>query len=333
VDVDVRELASLKMPDFSYPYDVRNVPPAPPIRLRPVVESAPSPLWGWLAAIAAGFMALNFLLMPMLFMAPPGRNEIGACLACLSVGMIGAEPGLLAIAAVFAPGAAWRRHLIVGLLALAFALSGFGSFVATKLVYSHRTYFPEVLEVLPFFLLVPILFLVCQMPLWFFRSFLCWRIASREKAAADRAPQLSIAGILLATAVVAMGLSFVRLGNYLISHVDPQVESQYWWLGTGISAAFMAAFSIAVLPPFTGAVFRAKSPLLGLLGATVWMILLFGFVTVIIRWINGGWPVPVPFYPFAAIAAGFAGGLLGPLVVVRLFGYRLLWGKKAQESA
>lgn len=316
------------MPDFSYPYDVRNLPPAPPIRLRPVVESASSPVLGWLAVIAAGFIALNFLLMPTLFMINPGRNEIGAFLACLSLGVIGAEPGLLAIAAVFGPGATWRRQLVVAVLALVLALSGFGSFVATKLVYSHRNYFPDVLEVLPFFLLVPILFLACQIPLWFFRSFLCWRIVGREQAAAGRAPQLSIAGILLATAVVALGLSCGRLGHYLISQ-DLQTENDDWWLGTGISATFVAAFSIAFLPPFTGAVFRAKSPLLGLLGAAAWMILLFGSAIATIRWVNGGWPVPVPWYPFAAIAAGFASGLLGPLLVARLFGYRLLWGTKA----
>jgi hypothetical protein len=128
-------------------------------------------------------------------------------------------------------------------------------------------------------------------------------------------------------------LSCVRLGHYLISHVDPQSESQEWWLGTGISAAFVAAFSIALLPPFTGAVFRAKSPLLGLLGATIWTILLFGSAIATVRWVNGGWPVPIPWYPFAAVAAGFASGLLGPLLVVRLFGYRLLWGAKSQESA
>jgi hypothetical protein len=318
------------MPDFIYPYDVKNLPPARPIQLRPIVESPPSPLWGWFAAIAAGFMALNFLLMPILFMINPGRSDIGACLACLSVGVIGAEPGLLAIAAVFGSGAAWRRQLVVGLMVIALALSGFASFVATKQVYSHRNYFPGLLLVLPFFLLLPVLFLACQMPLWIFRTLLCWRIGSQKQADADRAPQLSIAGILAATAVVALGLSCVRLGHYLISLADSQVESQSWWLGTGISAAFVVAISLASLPPFTGAIFRAKSPLIGLLGATAWALFVFASAIAMIRWVNGGWPIPIPWYPFAAIVAGFTIGLVGPLMVVRVFGYRLLWGRKNQ---
>lgn len=320
------------MPDFIYPYDVKNLPPARPIRLRPVVESAPSPLWGWLAGIAAGLITLNFLLMPILFVINSGRSKIGALLVCLSIGVIGAEPGLLAIAAVFGPGTAWRRQLVVGLMVIALALSGFGSFVVTKLVYSHRNYFPDVLEVLPFFFLLPVLFLACQLPLWIFRTLLCWRIASQKQADADLAPQLSIAGILAATAVVALGLSCVRLGHYLISQVDPQVQSQGWWLGTGISAALAAAISMASLLPFTAAIFRAKSASLGLTSAVAWTLFVFGSAIAMIRWVNGGWPMPVPWYPFAAIVAGFVFGLLGPLMVVRMFDYRLLWGRSKRIS-
>lgn len=320
----------MKMPDFIYPYDVRNLPPAPPIRLRPVVQSAPSHLWAWLAVIAAGFMALNFLLMPTLYMAPSGRNEIGALLVCLSTGAIGAEPGLLAIAAVFGLGTAWLRQFFAALLALALALSGFASFVATKLVYSHLFYFPDVMEVLPFFLLLPVLCLACQMPLWFFRSLLCWRVADQNQATMEKSPRLSIAGILGATAMVALGLGSVRLGHYLILQVHSQVESEQWWFGTGISIAFAAAVSVAALPPFTGAIFRAKSLFLGVLGAAAWTLLLFGSAITIIRWVNGGWPIPIPWWAFAAVVAGFTISLLGPLVVVRLFGYRLLWGRRHQ---
>lgn len=320
------------MPDFIYPYDVNNLPPAPPIRLPSDVKRNPSPLWRWLAVITVGFIALNFLLLPIAFMVPSTPpSVIGSIVACLSIGAIGAEPGLLAIAAVFGPGSTWRRQCVVALLVLVLALSGFASFVATKVVYSHRAYFLDISEVLPFTLLLPILFLACQMPLWFFRSLLSWRIANQEQAATEMPPRPSIAGILAATAVVALGLGSVRLGHYLMSQMG-QVESQQWWLITGISAAFAAAISMVALPPFTGAIFRTKSPLLGVMGAVAWTLFLFGSAIAIIRWANGGWPVPIPWYPFAANVAGFTMGLLGPLVVVRLFGYRLLWGRKQKIS-
>ena len=317
------------MPDFIYPYDVRNLPPAPPIRLPSDVKKNGSPLWLWLAAITVGFISLNFLLLPIAFMVPSSPpSVIGSCVACLSLGAIGAEPGLLAIAAVFGPGATWRRQLVVALLVLALALSYLSSFVLTKVVYSSVANSLEIHLVFSFAMLLPILFLACQMPLWFFRGLLSWRIVNQEQAAAEKPPQLSIAGILAATAVVALGLSSARLGHYLILQVDPQVESQGWWLGTGISAACVAAISMASLPPFTGAIFRAKSPLLGLLGATAWTLFVFASAIAMIRWVNGGWPIPIPWYPFAAIVAGFTVSLLGPLVVVRLFGYRLFWGRK-----
>src|SRR5204863_2215128 len=72
------------------------------------VEGAPrSRLWGRLVVITIGFASLNLLFLPFTAATIAGLpNPIGSYLICFILGAIGAEPGLLAIAAVFGPGIA-----------------------------------------------------------------------------------------------------------------------------------------------------------------------------------------------------------------------------------
>lgn len=310
-------MLSSQMSDFDYPYDVKNLPPAPPIRLRPVVDAPPSSLGWWLASFAIGFVALDFLFLPVIFWVgnsvgsvPTLPTKIAVYLVAFSLGGIGAAPGLLAIAAVFGPGTAWHRHLLAVSVVLLLALPG-----AVSIIW-------------PCILLVPILFCACQLPLWPLRSFFCWRIAKGHQGATEEVPRLSIAGILAATAVIAISLGAVRLGGYFLSFlVGAQADSRMWWLLTSISAAVITTISVAVLPIVTVAIFRTKSLLLGVLGAAAWSALLFVTAITITRLVNGGWPFPVPWHWPAAIVAGFTVSLVAPLWIVRLYGYRLLWGR------
>jgi hypothetical protein len=322
------------MPDSNYTSDVRSLTPTSPIRLLPVVDAPRPPLWVWLAIFAIGFTLLNLLFLPVLMAAVPPRgpgrvmpSPIVIYLTYFSLGAIGAELGLLAIAAVLGPGTAWRRHLVVALLLLVLVLSGVAGILLTERIHSIGFFGAQMNW--PFTLLVPILFYVCQLPLWFFRSLFCWRIARVQQGITEKAPRLSIAGILSATAVIALALGAVRLGPSLFQQIQPLaiIETHQWWLLTGGWAAAVFAISLAVLPLFTVALFRMKSPLLGMAGAAAWSALLFEAAITIYRQVIGGWPFPFSWHLLAALVAGFTVSLVAPLLIVRLYGYRLLWGK------
>ncbi len=318
------------MSDFDYPYDVKNLPPAPPIRLRPVVDAPPSSLGWWLAGFAIGFALLDLLFIQIIMAVnsvgplPALPTQIAVYLVAFFLGAIGAEPGRLAIAAVFGTGAAWHRHLVVHAVVLLLAVTGATSIFMSQAPRGNMSLGGHIG---PYILLVPILFCACQLPLWPLRSFFCWRIA-KEQPVLETVPRLSIAGILVATAVIALSLGAVRLGRDSQSFLlGAQADSRMWWLLTGISAAVITTISFAVLPLITVAVFRTKSLLLGVFGAGAWSALLFVAAITITRLINGGWPFPIPWHWPAAIVAGFTVGIVVPLIVVRLYGYRLHWGR------
>lgn len=316
-----------------YPYDVNNLPPAPPIQLQPAVKASFSSLGWWLSTIAIGCTILNLSFIPVLVASfPPGKaptlppqvvmSMIGFCL-----GTIGAEPGLLAIFAVFGPAPAWRRQIVAVFLTLLLAIVGAVGIFVTEKVHSIFLFFGPTNWV--FILLVPILFCACQSPLWVFRSLFCWRIAKVHQGTSDKAPRLSIAGILAATSVIALALGAVRLGPLLFPYLQPGaiVDVHVWWLLTGIWAAAVSTISLTVLPLFTAAILRTKRPLLGVAGAAIWSALLFEAAISIAKLVNGGgWPFPFSWHAPAALVAGFAVSLFVPLFIVRLYGYRLLWG-------
>lgn len=321
------------MPDFNYLPDVTNLSPAPPIQLRPGVAASQSRLWIWLTILAIGFTLLNLLFVPIIAAAAPApgpftSSPIFFYLIFFSMGAIGAEPGLLAIAAVFGPGIAWHRHLAAVFLLLVLALSGVASILWAERIVSAGLFFGVRMN-WPFTLFVPILFYACQLPLWLFRSLFRWRIAKVQQGITERAPQLSIAGILSATAVIGLALGTVRLGPYLFQQINPlaRVEMHMWWFLIGIWAAAVFSISLAVLPLFTVAIFRTRSLLLGVAVAAAWTALLFEVAITIFRRVNGGWPFMFSWHLVAALVVGFTVSLVAPLLIVRLHGFRLLWGK------
>jgi hypothetical protein len=327
------------MPDIDYPYDASNLPPAPPIKWRPINdcrlpnEAESSIPWGWLAGLAIGFALLNFLFMPVVMAlargkGPVGPNDIRVYLVAFGLGVMGAEPGLLAIAAVFGPGTAWRRHLLAISLVVVLTYFAFAGNSLAESIFSMTTFYGA--QNGPFALLVPILFYSCQLPLWPLRSFFCWRIAEHGKA--KNAPRLSIAAILSATGAIALALGAVRLGHNLMPLVLPagaNIDAPLWWLVVGLWAAPIAVISLVVLPVFSVAIFRTKSPLWGVLGAVSWSALLFETAITIVKLASGGWPTAIPWHVLATIVAGFTVGLILPLLILRLCGYRLFWGRSS----
>ena len=291
--------------------------PSPPL-------TRPSPngeLAGWLLVISVCLALMNIALNPIL----EGTNhpaDIGAWWGTFCIGSLGGQAGILAIAAVLGPSFGLRRHLIVVPLFAILAGSWLLGFVISHEMHGYT--FPPFKDVVAVLLVLPLMFCVCELPLWIFRTFLRWRIESptRERV---RPPQLTIAGILGATAAVALSLGAIRLGNKLTGGMN---EAD-WWIGVAAAAAWCGGASLLVLPMVTALVFRPQSLAIGLLASAAWIaLLIIAFVMVTCSLVGS-----VPWrelHLFLFIAAGFMAALLGPLALCRLYGYRLLWGRETR---
>lgn len=296
-------------PNMSGPFkEFDSRPPFPQAR-SPVKE-----LFGWLLAISACLALMNVSIFPAI--ERTGPDDVGACWGTFCMGSIGGQAGILAIGAVLGPASTLRRHLFVLLMSLGFALAWFAGFLISQFMYG--SHFREVKNVAGVLLVVPLLFCVCELPLWFFRTFLQWR-TELSTDHRDRPPQLTIAGILMATAAVAISLGAVRLGLKL----SGEGNEADWWMGVGFAAAWCVGISLVVLPVVTALVFRTQSLVMGLLVSSAWIGLLFVGSLLVLGALFGSFPAR-ELHLFCFIVAGFTGTLLGPLALCRLYGYRLM---------
>lgn len=318
------------MSEFPYPYDAKTsvgklLPPT--FQLSPQLRT-PAIL---LAILVAGICVFNATVIPNLI-ALNSNSTIESAYTGIIAGIIGAEAGLLVIAAVLGPSRGLLRHLAVVPVALSFILAwlvGYG--VAKWLEENDFTYsaFLDWDEVLAAILVMPLLTCASELPLWFFRSFLRWRIelVSRERIRCET-PHLSIAGILIATTAVAIALTSARLGHASLRNGPSEAD---WWFACGIAVAFAGGISLFTLPVCTWAALRCPSWWRGLLVAVVWLTIV-GFMLIGINIIlDGHWPPwRLEFWlGFCGISGSFALGLMGTLGLARMLGYRLLWGRES----
>ena len=285
--------------------------PPPPFSRPP---SRDKELFGWLLAIAAVLAVMNVSIFPAIERSGP--DDWQACWATFCAGSIGGQAGILAIGAVLGPASTLRRHFFVVTLSLGFVFAWFAGILISNAMYGRH--YPEVKSVGGVLLVAPLLFCVCELPLWFFRTFLRWRIELPAEVR-TRPPQLTIAGILLATAAVALSLGAVRLGQKLAA-ADREAE---WWMGVGFAAAWCGGISLVVLPVVAALVFRTQSLVIGLLVSAAWIGLLFVGLLLVLSALAGSVPTR-ELHLFCFIVMGFTSTLLGPLALCRLYGYRLM---------
>jgi hypothetical protein len=286
--------------------------------------SRPSPngeLAAWLLVISICLALMNVALNPI-FEGTNNAADVGAWWETFCIGSLGGQTGILAIAAVLGPSFGLRRHLVVIPLFAILAVSWLLGFVISHEIHGYT--FPPLKGVVAELLVLPSMFCVCELPLWIFRTFLRWRIESptRERV---RPPQLTIAGILGATAAVALSLGAIRLGNKLTGGM----READWWIGGAFAAAWCGGASLLVLPVVTALVFRPQSLVIGLLVSAAWIALLIIAFLMVTCSLAGSVPWG-ELHLFLFIAAGFMATLLGPLALCRLYGYRLLWGRETR---
>jgi hypothetical protein len=199
------------MSDFPYPYDAK-LPPIKNSTWKNPLLPSPRRLVIQLMILAAVFALANATTFP--------AGELSRGVGFLETwtgftfGLIGAEAGLLAIGAVLGPGRWHLWHLVVVGTAALWIVSWFVGFGLTWLYQGSGYYAQLSKEALAAVLVIPILFCACELPLWTFRSLLRWRIEPAMRSDdSPKPPQLSIAGILIATSFVAIALTAVRIGR------------------------------------------------------------------------------------------------------------------------
>lgn len=285
-------------------------PPQPPVRWLPLALLIP--LIGLFALSDAAVLKLMEVFRP---------EDWGAFWVYLTAGGMCAQLGLLTIWGAIGLGRAWQRQILV----MCIGSLWIGAWIAGRLLLKHDWISPNWRETAPAFCL-PLVLLVMQSPLWAFRIFGRWRLAHDEAASLNRPPQMTIAGILGAMTLVGITLALVKLGL----QVSGAKESGFWWIAVAVACASGALASLVVLVPVSLMTLRMKSWVAGT-GLSVGYLL--AVVTIAVLTASGihGSLRLLEFRNLLALPtafSGLAGGLLLPLVLIRLANYRLRWGRE-----
>jgi len=316
------------MSEFPYPYETK-LPPIkrstwqarlPPTHRRVAIQ---------LAVIAALFALANTTTFPAGELSR-GSTSLETWMG-FTIGLIGAEAGLLAIGGVLGPGKWHLRHLAVAFLATVWLPAWFAGFGVTWMYQGGEYYAHMSKDMFAVAFVIPIMFCACELPLWIFRGLLRWRIEPATRSGdSPKPPQLSIAGILIATSAVAIALTAVRIGRY----IEGGSSEAEWWGACGIAMAFSGGISFVTLPLAAWATLRCPSLVAGLTVMFASLLAVAVALICIIGGLTGDWP-PMRlevWLPLGGLVFGFSCGLLGTLSLVRTAGYRLFWGRESSPA-
>jgi len=195
----------------------------------------------------------------------------------MEMGSIFSQMLILSFFAVLGPGKSLLRQGVVWLIA-AGLLGSFaaGIAIASTLDTSLRIGGGPGGSLFVSLFAVPAVLCACQTPLWGLRYFARWRTTTSDGPDQDLG-QISIRGMLAATAVVAVSLGLCRLGLSLEAlqwgggQYGQPLAPLVWWSGIGIASAIGLAFSLVVLPVTSLLVLRPQSGFLGLVYAAAYL--------------------------------------------------------------
>jgi len=283
------------------------------------------PSYGFLGLVVA--YAIADFTVPLVF---DGMGRHGWPVAAFCIGALGGEICLGAIWAALGPSRFWPRWLLV--LAVAFALYlafCFGIVVSSPYLASR-----DVTEMIMPSLLIPLLFLVIQMPLWVRRIASGWQILDPREVtsySATEARQFGLANMLGLMAFLAVALSLVQIAASLLQTGRPAGEERLiMWLGLGIYSLILCLYIAVLSGPAVRACFLARDKVLGCLAmAGVWVgvSILVVLIVTIIAAMSGG---RVPGEAVASIFLATAGTvivLMASLHLLRMCGYVMVRAK------
>lgn len=175
-------------------------------------------------------------------------------------------------------------------------------------------------------LMLPIIFLAVQVPLWILRIVTGWCIvagSSEDYSPPSESRQFQLQHMLGATTAVAVALGLASVGlRYLDNPTEGTDPSM--WLGLMFACLMFGVWSAFSTLPCFWAAFVAPHKMASAVMIAVYAVLMSFLVLAVISAIAGSAPPGEAVLCFVLFSGSLASVLLGGLHVVRLCGYVLL---------
>lgn len=273
-------------------------------------------------AFGATCLAFNFAeewLNTVIYERTPGYAT--RPLMSIIAGIAAGEIGALALSVVWLNGSLLAR--IAGAWSVG-ALAAFTIAIGRETLLADRS--TNRSELLIALAQLPLVSLCLQLPMWWMRIYLHWRIAPRDQQdLAETRNSLSIRDILVGTAVVAITFALARL-----SAGYSEMGVQFWiaWL---IAAAILFGIGQLVLMPLVVLILRCSSAFPGIAFVVIAPIV-FPLALAIFYVLSNVIPpagvyLAVYLLPLTSLAVASA-----PLWFMRLAGYRLVMGRAISST-
>ncbi|HLA83348.1 MAG TPA: hypothetical protein VJL29_01025 [Thermoguttaceae bacterium] len=261
--------------------------------------------------------------------------------ATLFSGALAGQGTFLAIWAALGPFRLWNRWglILLTVLGLYFSVI-FGIFAAVGNLPPPR----DMASMAASLLLIPLIFLLTQTPLWFRRVISGWRIVpidEVEQHSAIKTRQFGLAHILGLMLMLGVALSLVQLASPALapSRMRPAEAQAELWAGVASMCGLFLLYCAVWAGPALRACFLARDKALGcfaMIGAWLGVSALTVFVFLFITLATGG--NRMPGEAVAAIFLHFAGlavVLTASLHVLRACGHAMIraGGKPLREPA
>lgn len=242
------------------------------------------------------------------------------------MGSIGAQASLLAIFVVYDAGPFWFRlvcHWALATFALMAWCLGYTAAFANswRWAIDGEFFFAAVCG-------LPFLAIACQMPHWLMRTYFHWRIhRSDVNAAACQARPLAISDFLVATVVVALTITALRIGQPFSG------ESELFWIGWSIGAGVATGITAAIVLPTMWLVLCIEDWRLATLCVAILTIAITILVSLGLIYLAPGGPSDaLKAFMASSLVFGFVTALAGTLAIIRWNGVRLVTSRTLPAS-
>jgi len=276
-----------------------------------------------IGAIGLGlfFAAVNLIVCPFMAVLDGPANDWQVLPVFVLAGAILAECGLLSAWLVFSSGRFWFRAAGCWAVAMGLWLCWGAGLLLAAWIDSWQL--EE--EMLSVSLGVPIVALAVQSTLWCARCYFGWLVVHRTNEISNNS-QLSIRDYFVGTAIVAISVTFVRLGRP--TNVQP---NDYWAVWSVAFLCFAAGGLLGVVPAML-LIFRVRDWRLGLA-----MFMLYGLVVSvgIVGIFDAASPTRPSVFDYVAMMVIFvslATCLGAGIAVARLCGYSLIMGRDKSRA-
>jgi hypothetical protein len=266
-----------------------------------------------IVALLIGFAVLDFLAEPVVELS--GWQLMGL----LPLGLIGGQLALLAIWAVLGPQR-WivRLPVTFGLTLLLFLVLVSGMILTDGTQYAARDTRTA--------LLVPLLFLAVQSPLWILRMALGCRIlhaATETDASSMLSRQFGLSHLLGAMAVIAVALGLASLGK----------QDTGTWAELLIMCLVFATWSALSTLPCLWAALVARNKRISTLAIVAYVLVLTLVVLLVSSVLGGSAPPSGIGLAVLLLCAALMGSMLAVLHIVRKRGFVLVRWKSEERAA